>query len=233
MSLNESHVRYPHLDPRVDRLRAAIAWDLSHEYVITSKGLHIRHVEGTYICDTEIDEDPHSTPYGGVDLCPKCNKAVPNEIRWVEPEPQVRGLSLEELCSKLSIELVVTDELPDDNDTGASPSGAILGQFSPPVLYVGHNKGKVTDAHRIGALHEIAHVVTSPFGFDSESGCGHYAVQYALGKTLKNNRYLLRSTKEAQGIGCPVYGGLMQARAWALGLLDEGRNVSLGRLGLG
>lgn len=224
--------KYSDGDPRVDRLRETLAWDLRHEYVLTDTGLHIRHVEKTFLCGGDGGEGiVETTPYGGVGLCSSCKRKVPKEVRWVEPEWSGRLMSLQELCDHVGIELHITNERPEFNETGAAPCGAILGSFDPPVLYVGHINGSLDQAHRIGALHEIAHVVTSPHGFECEPGCGHYAVQYALGLLLVDNRKLLKSTKEVQGLSCPVYGGIMQARAWSLGLLDASRNVNLARIG--
>ena len=226
-------------DPRTPRevLQSALAFDFSHEYVITSKGLHLRHVEKTFICGVEVDDPSvEVTPYGGVDLCKDCAKAVPPYVKW-KPPAQARAhnaaLDLKALCALLNVQMLVTNVRPEVNDTGAAPCGAILGSpFEDRVLFVGHKNEVPQPVHRVGALHELTHVFCAPFGFSCEPGSGFYAVQYALGLVLKNNRYLLRATKEVQGLACPVYGGLMQARAWALGLLDEGRNANWSRLGL-
>ena len=228
--------KFPAPSPRIEVLQNALAWDLSHEYIITNTGLHIRHVEQTVLCDNYVD-DPHieTTPYGGVDPCPQCISLVPDYVKWKEPEPHPfhkARWSVEDFAKLLGVSLKINNNRPEVNDTGAAPCGAILESFDPLILHVGHHKGKVQTVHRIGALHEFAHIITSPYGFTSESGCGHYAVQYALGMCFADNKELLASTAEVQGLSCPVYGGLMQARAWALGLLDETRNVNFERLGI-
>lgn len=219
-------------DPRAQRLQDTLAWDLMHEYVLTDTGMHIRHVNGSFLCGAESGEGLREvTPWGGEDPCPKCVSMVPKKIRWVNPKSTKKGLMIEEACELLGVELVVTPDLPADNITGGSPSGAILDGWGKKKLYVGcDRKGKMTLAHQYGALHELTHVITAPYGFESEVACGHYAVQYALAQMLSSTT-LRRRTLEMQGLKDPLFGGVLQARAWALGILNLDRSLNPERLG--
>ncbi len=213
-------------------LRATLAWDLAHEFVLGSGVVHLRHVQRTTLCQADAGPCVETTPYGDGNLCPDCAEQVPEYVCWVEPT--FRGsLTIEQLADHLGVEIILSNDRPETNDTGAAPCGAILAEpFEDLRLYVGHHNGVMQTVHRVGALHELAHVVCAPHGFDSESACGLYAVQYALARLVERGRPLRSSTKDMQGLRCRVYGGLMQARAYALGFLDEGRSVAWRNMGL-
>jgi len=161
-------------------------------------------------------------------------RRVNSDIRWVKPKPEIQNLSIQNVCDRLGVKLIVTNNRPEWNETGGSPSGAILDGWGHGIttLFVGHDSnGGMNLAHQYGALHELTHVVTAPYGFDSEIACGFYAVQYALASMLENAKHLCKNTKDMQGLDNPVFGGVLQARAWALGLLDDDRNLNVERLG--
>lgn len=220
-------------DPKtkVECLRAALSWDLAHEYTITNKGLHLRHVEGTYICGAEID-DPliETTPHGGVDLCNDCATSVPEYVKWKEPEPHSAhklGWNINQLCKAFDVKLLLANDRPNVNDVIAAPCGALLGDLDKRELYVGEQDGNFLDVHRVSALHEVVHLVAARYGaFQCESACGFYAVQYALALCMENPKPLLKSTHAVLSTDCPVFGGLLQARAFAVGLLDDTRNFN-------
>lgn len=222
-------------DEATQRLQDTLAWDFSHEYVLTDTGMHIRHLNGSFLCKDEGGGLHETTPWGGDGPCPHCIKLVPDYVKWCEPQEtqnHYNSWSVREVCDLFGIELHVTNDRSEISEMGATAPGATMVSWDPPVLYVGHTQGTMTRPHMAGALHEITHLLTSPYGYTSEVGCGHYAVQYALAKCMDDSQYLCQSTLDMQGTRDPVFGGIMQARAWALGLLDSGRNLNFERFGV-
>jgi len=200
-------------------LREALAFDLAHEFVFKPRHLHLRRKTGGLLCGRSID-GLEVTPYGGPGLCKDCLGAVPANVLWREPEEPSRSLSLQELSEEMNVRLHVTRELPDDSATGAAPAGAMLTSLNPPVLYVRCGKnGKLNNAQKLGALHELAHLLSAPTGFDCEIASGHYAVQYALWTLVSDGAPLRKATMKLMH-NCKVFAGMMQTRARALGYLD-------------
>jgi len=166
-----------------------------------------------------------TTPWGGEGMwCPECAAQVPEAVAWEEPEAIYRTgafADAEELCGYLNIPVRRVDELPDELETEstAAPCGAVLETINPPSIVTLHSGGALKNVHQYGILHELTHLMTAPYSWKSEVGCGFYAVQYALA-TYVRVPYLRQATLEVQGTGDRIFGGILQARAVALGLLD-------------
>ncbi len=202
----------------LEALKRALAFDLAHEFVFKARHLHIRKKTGGLLCGREID-GLEPTPYGGAGLCKGC-AAEAGAVRWREPEHVGELVSVCELAERMGVGVRLVDNLPDGS---GGPAGAVLTRLSPPILYIARGKGGALNRAQVqGALHELAHVATSPDGFNCEISAGHYAVQYALTLTIKDAGPLLRRTKRVMH-NCDIFAGMMQARAWALGYLDDRR----------
>lgn len=211
---------------KVRVLRDTLAWDRAHEFVLTDTGTHIRHVNRSFLCGDEVEGMQETTPWGGDGICSKCAKQVPSYVHWVEPpELDTILLSFRVACFRLGVTYIHVDEIPEEV-SGGTPQAGLSVSPAQATLYI---RAKMSDFLPKGvdyeALHELAHVLTAPYGFDSEVGCGHYAVQYALARHLYNSEYLKKRTLEMQGLGDPIFGGVLQARAWSLGLLSEDRGL--------
>lgn len=217
-------------DP-VIRLRCTLAWDHMHEYVLGGRRVHARRDYGSFLCGYEASEREilDTTPWPGEGpWCRACFREIPDWVRWVEPEPRPpRYEDVREMCEMLGVGLRSVGELPDEAEAAARPCGAAVERFDPPSICTtgGLDGRELEHVHRVGILHELTHLVCSPYAWRSEAASGFYAVQYALALTLRESRQLRRSTLDVQGTGCPVFGGILQARAHALGLLDETRHV--------
>ena len=225
-----------HASNGIERLRATLAFDLMHDYLLAGGHVHLRHDQGTYLCGYQVlaDEIVDSTPWPGEGpWCPECHARVPRAVRWVIPRPSEKAADVRELCERFHVELCLVDDLPEDAEATAAPCGAILAKTDPPRICVRHHDGLLLPVHKYGVLHELTHLLTAPHGWRSEAACGFYAVQYALAATLPRaaGRYLRLATLDVQGTRCPVFGGILQARAWALGFLDEGRCIPSDRWG--
>lgn len=210
-----------------ERLRRTLAFDFSHEYVLARGQVHLRHDYGRILCnlEPELGELIETTAWGGEGMwCPECAAQVPDYVGWQEPETIYRTgafADAEELCHYLNIPLRKADELPEETEIEsiAAPCGAVLETINPPSIVTLHNDGVLEHVHQYGIVHELTHLLTAPYSWTSEVGCGFYAVQYALASYVRVP-YLKRATLEVQGCGDRIFGGILQARAVALGLLD-------------